>query len=260
MQRFERSSKEDPALDMVALRTSNSWRSAGEETAALDPGAVDVLVRCAAELRSRAFVDDREGTRERHGFDQPEFSYRLTTRSGESIEVDFKRNKRGRWRAMRSDLDVVFEPQGTDVELLRRPLASLLDHAAVRWLREHVQRITLERASGSLVLLRSGESEGAVSWSVETEAGRFPADIGRVEDLLAALEQLQVAAFAPGASLAEEDVVAAFRVEADDGATFIGALAFELIRTYAFDVAPEIWQLMNSEPVTSSTPLSDGAA
>lgn len=28
------------------------------------------------------------------------------------------------------------------------------------------------------------------------------------------------------------------------GATFIGALVFELIRTYAFDVAPEIWQLI----------------
>ena len=226
VQRLERFSDASAELALDMRRGDGVWRTGGEHPIQLDPGAAGVLVRCAAELRARGFLDDRPDARERRGFDEPRFGYRLTTREGDAVEVLLQRDARGQWIALASDGKTVVQLQHNDVQLLRRPAATLYDTAAVRWLRERVQRITLRREEQDVVLLRTsgpeitprrGDARVGETWEVRTDGGSFPADIARVEDLLAALERVQIATFVPGVSFSAEEARASFVIETDDG-------------------------------------------
>lgn len=202
-----------------AVQGDAGWQTVeqGEQASVrLDPGAIGLLVRCAAELRAQAFVDDaplRPGEPRRFGLDEPDLRIGLFDGNGEGVELLFARAARqGRWVAARADLPNVFAVEPSDVELLRRPLETLYDQTLVRMLRPRLVELRLEREGGSLLL----EKRQAV-WSVVLDGRRFPADEGRVGDLLSALEAARVAAFVPGLAFPPDAPPVGFTLRFDDG-------------------------------------------
>ena len=219
VQHFRRWGK-DPEMDFAAVRAGAAWRTDTDPSIRLDPGAFGVLLRCAAELRSRAFVDDKPGAMERYGFGDPDLAYSLTASSGEKVELRLLRRKAGDWIAMRADLPNVFLLETTDVELLQRPADPLYDLSLVRLLRERVQRVTLERAGASSLVVQRENS----GWSVREGSVSFPASSSAVDDLLAGFDKLRIAAFVPEVSFPDGQAVGSFLIETDDGDAQGGSL------------------------------------
>lgn len=188
------------------------WR-ARESGIRLDPDAVGLLVRVAAEMRATGFVSDAPGSLSGYGLDPPAFELELSGREGAPVLVRFGHGPQGaRWFAARADLACVFAVEATDMGLLQRPEEALWDQTLVRFLRTRLVALALERPGGALRLER--EAEG---WRVVEGERAFPADEARVEELLASLERARVETFVPGLALREGERAGAFALELDDG-------------------------------------------
>lgn len=195
-------------LDLDAVLESGGWRRVDPPRAALHPVAMGLLARAAAELRADRFVDDSPDDLAPYGLDPPamhveiedDFGQRAVLHFGfapEEADVPFVDR---RWFAKRAEAPYVFGVSWQNARTLAQPANLLYDDQILRAFRTDVVRVELE-AEGRRVVVERAEER----WSVAEGETRFPADPGRVEDLLAALEQTRIGDAPPDVAFAPED-------------------------------------------------------
>lgn len=214
----------DLAFD--ALLEPEGWKQVAPQRVSLDPSAIQLLARGAAELQVERFADDSPSAPERHGLDRPALTVELEDERGAPTVLCFGHGLAGAegdrpieeltWFCQRQGFAHVWEVGARDVALLCRPASLFFDYDVLRVFRQDVARLELEGDARTLVLERDGER-----WTVqERRAGaveggeppRYPAHPGAVEDALALLERTQLGDYQVGVPFAEEEPPLAFTV------------------------------------------------
>ena len=198
-------------LTLDALVQPDGWRKMNPPRVALEPQAIGLLARGAAELRVAHFTADLPSSFDPWGLDVATFEIELTDERGESVRLLFGRpplqgpgvDAGERWYVRRAGFPHVWEVEPGDVRLLLLPASDLFDSRLVRARRDQIASLRLEGNGGALVLAR-----GEDGWEVHRENAPkevFPADPRRVEEALARLENAEVGAYAEGLPFVPSD-------------------------------------------------------
>lgn len=197
-------------LELDALLEPDGWKKVNPPVVTLDPRALQLICRGAAELRVLDFTDDRPVSMADYGLDPARFTLELLDERGDPTVLHFGFPEvpgpgimgTDGWYCRREGFPHVWEVDARDVALLIRPAADLYDYGLVRALREDIARVDLEGDGRQLVLeLEDG------AWKVGDTAAdvRYPADPGAVEDILAALESTQLGDYPDGVPFDDEE-------------------------------------------------------
>ena len=179
-------------LDLHARVEGSAWRKLDAPSVRLDPNAIGLLARAAAELRVLSFVDDSPSGFDEYGLDPALFQVELTDAGGERAVLHFGFPMRGPgvqwsdvWYCRREGFPHVWQVEDRDVALLSRPADELYDYFLVRAERDDVLQVEL-RAHGRRLTI--GREDGTWLLRVDAEDTAMPAAAGPVQDLLAAVE------------------------------------------------------------------------
>lgn len=219
-----RDAEDDLTLAAEMGASAVDWMASEPVRVALDPQAVGLLARGFAYLDVLAFHDDSLDDLSSYGLDDPLMRFELTTVDGRSEALLFGIRPEERaslgtspdldsvlWLCMREGGRFVWEVGSRDVRLLASPLGNLLDYRLAHGRREDYRRVRLEGAAGVVLLEREGSG-----WTVSDGAGAArPADAGRVEDVLLAIESAELLEWLPGQELGARS--GTWEVEGADG-------------------------------------------
>ena len=196
-------------LDLDALLEPGGWRRVDPPRVALQPVAVGLLARAAAEMRAEKFVDDSPADLAPYGLDAPAIRVEIEDDLGQSaaLRVGFPAQdadlpfESRRWVALREGSPHVFAVGWRGARTLAQPAHLLYDDQILRAFRADVLSVELEAGGRSVALARE-----TGRWWVSTGGGRrFPAEEARVEDVLATLEQARLGDYPPGIAFEPED-------------------------------------------------------
>ncbi len=195
-------------LELDAVLEPSGWRRVDPPRVALHPVAIGLLARAAAELRADRFVDDSPDDLAAYGLDPPALSVELEDEFGQSAELHFGFPPTEAdvpfvdriWLAQRAGAPHVFGVAWQNVRTLAQPASLLYDDQILRAFRDDVLRVELEALGRSVTLERVDDG-----WWVMAEGRRFPADAGRVEDLLAGLERARIGDYPAQLAFVPED-------------------------------------------------------
>jgi hypothetical protein len=221
-------------LTFDALSGPDGWKRVSQATVSLDPSAMGLFARGAAELTIERFVDDSPTDLARYGLAAPLFTVELEPLSGAPVVLQFGHapDEHGDhpvadlvWYCMRKDYAHVWEVAARSVERLALPSELYFDQALVRVLREDVRRIELEGGGTQVVLAR--EAQG---WSVGRggDETRHPAEEAEVEEVLGLLERHQLGEHFPRVAFEPREPPAGFLLELHGGARLGGRLGAAL--------------------------------
>jgi hypothetical protein len=222
-------------LSFDALAGPDGWKRVSSATVSLDPSAMGLLARGAAELEIERFVDDSPTDLARYGLAAPVFTVELEPLSGSPVVLllghppgDGHEHPIGEltWFCMRKGYAHVWEVGARAVERLALPTELFYDQLLVRVLRADVQRLELEGKGETRLFVREG-----VGWSVAgggEGAPRHPAEESAVEEALALLERSQLGEHFPGLSFEPREPPASFALVLANGARLGGRLGTPL--------------------------------
>ena len=218
-------------LKLDALLEPEGWKRVDPPLVSLDPVAIQLLARGAAEIEAQRFVDDAPRALEPYGLATPALTIELEADDGSTTRLLFGRSSEEdrpigelAWSCMREGYPYVFEVRARDVELLTRPAHLLYDYALVRAFRQDVTGIELE-AEGERRALELKDAR----WTVreirpDGDGPRFPADQGAVEDVLALIERSELGDYLEGVPFEPDDPPRSFSIVTRSGARFGGRI------------------------------------
>ena len=219
-------------LQFDALLEPDGWKRVGQPTVSLDPSAMSLLARGAAELSVDGFADDSPTDLVRFGLQPPAFTIELQGLTGAPVVLRFGTPPTSEahpigelnWYGLREGYAHVWEVTAHDVELLTRPASLFFDQHVVRMFRQDVAELELVGGGTTRVLERQ-----RAGWTVRADtpdgAGTpFPADPAAVEEALALLERVQLTEHLPAEVFAPQDPPLTFRVRLKNGARLGGAI------------------------------------
>lgn len=226
-------------LTLDALSGPDGWKRVTQATISLDPSAMGLLARGAAELEIERFVDDSPTDLARYGLDEPRFTVELEPLSGAPVvllfghvpgEHDDHPVSELVWFCMRKGYAHVWEVGARSVERLALPSELFFDQAVVRALRDDVRRLELEADGTRRVLAR--EARGwSVATAVAAEGGPagHPGNEEAIEEALALLERAQLGEHFPLVPFEPQEPPASFTLVLANGARLGGRLG-QLLR------------------------------
>lgn len=180
-------------LDFDALSESDGWKRVTLPTVTLDPTAIGLLVRGAAELQVDGFADDSPTDVAIYGLAEPAFTVELQALRGSPVVLCFGHPATERdvdvaeldWFCQREGYAHVWRVRAQDVNLLVRPAELFFDQRVLRVLRDDVASVELVGGGAKRVLARAKDG-----WTVrEGDGPVYPGDPGAVEEVLAILER-----------------------------------------------------------------------
>lgn len=180
-------------LDFDALLESDGWKRVTLPTVTLDPTAIGLLIRGAADLQVDDFVDDSPEDLAPYGLAEPAFTVELQPLRGSPVVLRFGHAAvEGEhdvaeldWFCQREGYEHVWRARTQDVNLLVRPADLFFDQRVLRLLREEVASIELEGGGSTRVLARVEDG-----WTVsEGDGPTYPAEPGAVEEVLSVFER-----------------------------------------------------------------------
>jgi len=196
-------------LDFDALLESDGWKRVTLPTVTLDPTAIGLLIRGAADLQVDGFVDDSPGDLAPYGLSEPAFTLELQPLRGSPVVLCFGHAAvEGEhdvaeldWFCQRQGYGHVWRARTQAVNLLVRPAELFFDQRVLRVLREEVASIELEGGGSTRVLARVDDG-----WTVrEGDGPTYPAEPGAVEEVLAVFEREELGDHLIGEPFADED-------------------------------------------------------
>jgi hypothetical protein len=189
-------------------RSDEGWRSKQPEGLQLDPVFVPTWLQGLASIHHAGYFDELGGPIDAAGLEPPELRIELEMRDGskQALRIGRPGHVEGQvWYALRENLGIVWGLDRIPVNLLGWALEDMIDAHVLRARREDVTTITLHTQSGDLYFTPAGKQ-----WHVaQRRAGEKAfdravwADLAKVEGLLAALEQVELADFRLGQSVPE---------------------------------------------------------
>lgn len=189
---------DEPPVDttLTAYQDGPRWVAVQPVAAQLSPLDLGVIVVGAARARVQTFVEDDPPDLARYSLDPPGMRLELRTAEGESeVLLLGRRGSLPPWYLMREGFPHVWSIDDGDAERLMLPAAELYDRRFLSALREDVDGLRLE-ARGRVLELTRGER----GWTLAgrradgSPFGPLRADADRVDDALARLEGLELAA------------------------------------------------------------------
>jgi len=189
---------DEPPVDttLTAYQDGPRWGAVQPVAAQLSPLDLGVIVVGAARARVQTFVEDDPPDLARYSLDPPGMRLELRTAEGESeVLLLGRRGSLPPWYLMREGFPHVWSIDDGDAERLMLPAAELYDRRFLSALREDVDGLRLEARGRALELAR-----GERGWTLTgrradgSPFGPLRADAARVDDALARLEGLELAA------------------------------------------------------------------
>ena len=198
----------DIALDLELGQ--EGWRSVapGTQGITLDPTLVGTWIQGLASIHHSGYFDELGGRLDAMGLDPPEVRLELELRDGTKHALRLGRpgHTEGQvWYTLRESLGIVWALEQDRVYLVGWPLEGLVNPRILRARREDVTAITLDSGGGSLYMTHDGKA-----WHL---AQRRPgeksldkavwAEPAKVEELLGALEKVELVEFRFGQTVPE---------------------------------------------------------
>jgi hypothetical protein len=226
---------EEGVVDLAfdALAGPDGWKRVGQPTVSLDPNAMGLLARGAAELEVERFVDDSPTDLASYGLAEPLFTLELEPVTGSPVVLAFGHPATSQplppreftWYCQRQGYAHVWEVSERAVELLTQPAELFFDQLVMRSLRADVRRLELEGAGGRRVIAR--ERDGWSVWNAADEGearAHHPGNTPTVEEALALLERTQLVEHFAGEAFEPLDPPCAFTLVLANGARVGGRL------------------------------------
>ena len=214
-------------LGLDALAEQGVWQSTSPFAARLDPQGAAVFVQAALGLRGTTFADVGRRLLSDFGLDPAEFTIALGTTRAETLTLRFGRPRhdaREAWHCALEGVPIVWTIDEASLGFLTVPASALADAKIVRLPSSEVDGISLALEGRELRLWRvrvAGPKEGR--WLASERASRdaafsesLPADLGRVEDLVARIGALEIADFQPGMELPAAEIRGSIAVQAKE--------------------------------------------
>ncbi len=206
-----REGAEQPAAVTLELeRGEEGWRSQapGTEGLQLDPNLVATWLQGLGALHHSGYVDEVGGPLDALGLEPPELRLELEMRDGtkQALRLGRPGHVEGQvWYGVREGLGVAWAFEQYRVWLVGYPLADMIDGHLLRARREDVLTITLQNAGAELYFTRLGKLWQVAQRRKGEHALDKPlrVDSAKVEDLLGALEKVELDEFRVGQTLPE---------------------------------------------------------
>ncbi len=183
---------ESPAQTIAAERIDGGWRLLAPIEAPADAGAIDTLLRAAAEADEKRLIDPTPEDPGRFGLDVPTVVLRLETEAGglPALHVGASTPIGFQAYARRGDEPAVYLTGGALRAALQKEADDLRDRKILADLPDDVDEIILEGRNRETVALERRDSGWHLTAPIET-----PADGAAVRNLLSAVRGLRAVAF-----------------------------------------------------------------
>jgi hypothetical protein len=197
----------DVALELQ--RTEEGWRGLKPEGLQLDPTLVMTWLQGLAAMHHAGYYDELGAPLSTLGLDPPELRVELELRDGskQALRLGRPGHEGQLWLALREGLGVVWTMEVFPVYLAGYPVEDMVDTRILRARREDVTTITLHSRQGDLYFTPAGKQ-----WRVALRRPQekaldkpVPAEAAKVEELLSALEQVELSEFRLGQSVPESE-------------------------------------------------------
>jgi len=206
-------------MELHAFVDGLAWRSTAPYRALLAGMDIGVLVHGAAHLEALRFVEDEVEDLAPYALDHPLMRIELMTGDGDSVTLLFSRiGNTSAWYAMREGGNHVYSIDDQDMLRVLYPTQDMVDLHFMRAQRNEVSALRLSSPERELRLERTREGWVlSVAEAGEKFGATVPADMERVEDVIARLEALEVRPGVGGAQIDAEAPALGVRIETARG-------------------------------------------